>query len=266
MSASDAAGALGLPAVIGHRGAAAYAPENTIAGLRKAASLGTRWVEFDVRLTGDGVLVLLHDDRIDRTSDGRGEAGAIPLAELKRRDFGAWFSSAFRGERLPTLEEAVAALAELGLGANVEIKPAPGAEEATGRAVGERLPALWPASLPPPLVSSFKPESLAGCRAAAPGLALGLLLKKLEPGWRERAERLGCRTLHVDQRQLDERRAAEVREAGYPLLTYTVNDPARARLLFAWGADAVFSDCPDRVATVLADRGQPSRSAVGVHR
>jgi glycerophosphoryl diester phosphodiesterase len=260
------AGALALPAVIGHRGAAAYAPENTIAGLRKAASLGTSWVEFDVRLSGDGMLVLLHDDSIDRTSDGRGAAGAIPLAELKRRDFGAWFSPAFRGERLPTLEETVAALAELGLGANVEIKPAPGAEEATGRAVGERLPALWPATLPPPLVSSFKPQSLASCRAVAPGLALGLLMKKVEPGWRERVEQLGCRTLHADQRHLDERRVREVRDAGYPLLAYTVNDPARARLLFEWGVDGIISDCPDRVAAARAGGGEASRSATGVHR
>jgi glycerophosphoryl diester phosphodiesterase len=258
VTASDEAGALGLPAVIGHRGAAAYAPENTIAGLRKAASLGTGWVEFDVRLSGDGVLVLLHDDRIDRTSDGRGDAATIPVAELKRRDFGAWFSSAFRGERLPTLEEAVAALGELGLGANVEIKPAPGAEEATGRAVGERLPALWPARLPPPIVSSFKPKSLASCRRAAPRLALGLLVKRVEPGWRKAAEELGCRTVHADHRHLDETRVREIREAGYPVLAYTVNDPTRARLLFGWGVDAVISDCPDRVAVAVADRSNSS--------
>jgi glycerophosphoryl diester phosphodiesterase len=245
-----AAAALGLPPVIGHRGAASHAPENTLAGLRKAAALGARWVEFDVRLTADRRLVLLHDDRVDRTSNGRGEAGTMTLAELQRLDLGGWYSAEFAGERLPTLDDAVAAMAEHGLGANVEIKPAPGAEHETGRAVGEYLSAHWPDRLPPPLVSSFKPASLAACREAAPAIARGLLLKKLGTAWREEVEALGCRTVHTDHRHLDERRAREVREAGYPLLVYTVNDPARARLLFQWGVDAVISDCPDRIAAV----------------
>src|SRR5207253_2254358 len=84
-----------LPPVIGHRGAAACAPENTLAGLRKASELGCRWVEFDVRLTADGHLILLHDDRVERTTDGRGSAAALLLATLRRYDAGAWFGRRF---------------------------------------------------------------------------------------------------------------------------------------------------------------------------
>ena len=111
-----------LPPVIGHRGAAGCAPENTLAGLRRAGALGCRWVEFDVRLTADGELVLLHDDRLDRTTDGRGKVRALPLSEIRRHDAGKWFDAGFAGERVPTLAEAIAALAELGIGANVELK------------------------------------------------------------------------------------------------------------------------------------------------
>src|SRR5579859_520454 len=107
MSVADAtarAAALVLPAVIGHRGAAASAPENTLAGLRRAHALGASWVEFDVQLSRDARCILLHDDTIDRTTSGRGKAAAMELDALRRVDAGAWFSPEFTGERIPTLE------------------------------------------------------------------------------------------------------------------------------------------------------------------
>ena len=128
-----------LPRVIGHRGAAAYAPENTLAGFRKAKALGCHWVEFDVRLTGDSQPVLLHDDRLERTTNGRGGISGLQLAAVRRYDAGNWFHSSFAGERVPTLEEALLLLAELGLGANVELKAVRGREAATGAVVGELL-------------------------------------------------------------------------------------------------------------------------------
>ena len=121
-----------LPRVIGHRGAAACAPENTLAGLRKALELGCLWVEFDVRLTADGHLILLHDDGLARTTDGRGSAAKSLLAALRRHDAGAWFGRCFKGEPVPTLAEAVALLGELGIGANVELKAVDGREAETG--------------------------------------------------------------------------------------------------------------------------------------
>src|SRR5207249_5332732 len=86
------------PPVIGHRGAAAYAPENTLAGLRRAKALGCAWVEFDVRLTGDGALVLCHDPRLDRTTSGSGLVSATSLAAIRECDAGSWFDPSFAGE------------------------------------------------------------------------------------------------------------------------------------------------------------------------
>src|SRR5271169_865003 len=96
---------LGLPPVIGHRGAAAHAPENTLAGFRAARVLGCTWVEFDVRLTGDGALVVCHDDQLKRTTDGHGQISKLPLAAIRRWDAGSWFSKSFAGEMIPTLDE-----------------------------------------------------------------------------------------------------------------------------------------------------------------
>lgn len=243
---------LALPAVIGHRGAAASAPENTLAGLRKGHELGARWVEFDVRLSGDRQCIVLHDDTIDRTSNGKGAASRLTLAELRRYDAGSWFAPEFAGERIPTFAEVIDLLGALGLGANVEIKPAAGDEVATARATVETLRRTWPASLPPPLLSSFAPAALEAARDAAPEIQRGHLFRRLPGNWQEQAERLGCVTIHCDQKHLTRSAARAVIDAGYPLLAYTVNDPARAREIIRWGATSVFSDCPDRVIAGLS--------------
>ena len=236
-----------LPPVIGHRGAAAYAPENTLAGLRKAKALGCRWVEFDVRLTADNLPVLLHDNRLERTTDGRGRVSALSLAAVRRHDAGRWFHSSFAGERVPTLEEAVILLAELGLGANVELKAARGKEAATGGVVAELVARTWPADPAHLLISSFQQGALAAARDRAPHIARGILFRRVPKNWRKVAAGLGCVTIHADQQRLRPAMISEIRRAGYPLLAYTVNDPERAEILFDFGVKSVFSDVPDRL-------------------
>lgn len=244
-----------LPSVIGHRGAAASAPENTLAGLRRAKALGCPWVEFDVRLTADGAPILLHDERIDRTTDGIGKAAALPLDAIRRRDAGRWFARAFVGERVPTLEEAVATLAELGLGANIELKAAPARAAETGARVAEAITLLWPAHLPPPLISSFLATALAAARERAPAIARGLLFRAVPKNWQALAERLDCATIHADCRRLRRAGVEQIRRSGYPLLAYTVNDAARARRLFDWGVTSVFSDVPEIILAETARAG-----------
>ncbi len=233
-----------IPRIIGHRGACAYAPENTLASIRKAAAQGARWVEFDVRLTREGDLVLMHDDNVKRTTNGRGRVLALTLAELGALDAGAWFGGAFAGERVPTLVETIALLAELGLGANIEIKTGRPEARATAEALARILAAHWRAAAPP-LISSFETPALEAMQAIAPRWPRGLLLKEIGGDWRGLLDRLGAATLNIDHRPLDAGKAALAREAGRPVLCYTVNDPARARQLFAWGISAVFTDRPD---------------------
>ncbi|MEA2756651.1 MAG: glycerophosphoryl diester phosphodiesterase [Aliidongia sp.] len=237
-----------LPRIIGHRGAAAHAPENTLAGFRKAHALGVGWVEFDVRLTGDGRCIVLHDDTIDRTTDGSGAAADMTLEMLAAWDAGAWFDPGFAGEAIPTFEETIDLLGELGLGANVEIKPHPGTEIETAEAVCRILRTSWPASLPAPLVSSFAYPALETAHRLAPELARGLLLGRVGDDWRRLADGIEAHTIHCDHVGLTESRAREIRAASYPLLAYTVNHAGRARELFDWGVCGVFSDAPDRVA------------------
>jgi len=237
--------ALELPPVIGHRGAAALAPENTHAGLRAAATAGARWVEFDVKLTADDVCVLMHDETLDRTTDGQGRVAETPLAALRRLDAGRRFAPAFAGERVPTLVEAIGELERLGLGANIEIKPCPGRAAPTAEAVVAAVTASWPQRLPPPLVSSFEPDCLAVVRDRAPQLARGLLLKRLSRDWRRAVEALGCASVNLGYRQATAAGIAEVLNSGLKLVMWTVNEAVEAARLLAAGANAIITDRPD---------------------
>jgi len=235
------------PRVVGHRGGGTLAPENTLAGIRKAATMGFGGVEFDVMLSADKVPLLIHDETLDRTTSGRGSVTATRYARLASLDAGAWFSPEYRGERVPSFEEAGKLCAQLGLWANVEIKPARGFERETALAVAKLASEVWRGASPAPLLSSFEPVSLETARAVAPALDRGYLTDRIEPGWDETARALGCVSVHCNSRYLTESQADEVRSAGYWLLCYTVNEPAIARRLFSWGIDAIFTDRLDLI-------------------
>jgi len=231
-----------LPALLAHRGARKLAPENTLAALRRAAELGAPWVEFDVKLSADGELLLMHDDLLDRTTNGSGPVAAMRWKDLAKLDAGSWFGRKFAGEKVPTFMAAVTLLGKLKLGANIEIKPCPGREEETGRAVALAASRIWPAHLPRPVLSSFAVESLAAARAAAPDLLRGLLVETVPDDWKQRLGALQCVSLHVEESRLTAPLARSIKAAGVPLLAYTVNDPARARTLRDWGVDALVTD------------------------
>lgn len=238
---------LGLPPVIGHRGAAGHAPENTLVSFRTAARLGVAWVEFDAMLTKDGVPVVFHDNRLDRTTDGFGLLRNTPLDRLKRLDAGGWAGPAFAGERVPTLAEALAEIAALGMGINIEIKPTRGRDAETARRVLAVAGEVWPSGMPPPLVSSFSRAAVAVAGEVRPDWPRGLLFGAPARDWRGAASDLGCVSINVHHRRVGQAQVAAMREAGFDVLAYTVNDPARARLLWGWGVTSVFSDVPDRL-------------------
>jgi glycerophosphoryl diester phosphodiesterase len=249
--AEDAA-RIALPRVIGHRGAAAAAPENTLAGIAKAKALGASWIEFDVKLTEDGHAILFHDDRLERTTDGQGLVAATTLAAIHKLDAGSWFGPAFRGEPVPTFEAALALCAELGLGINVEIKPCPGRERDTAAATMRSLLESWPGSMPAPLISSFAPASLRVAQEMAPEMPRGYLAGGLPRRWRQLMAEYGCATLHLNHRRIVPWQRASVVAAGVPLVLYTVNHGAAARRYLEAGVAAVFTDHVDRVLAALA--------------
>lgn len=242
-----------LPRLIGHRGAAAHAPENTLAGLRQAHALGVGWVEFNSQLSRDGVPLLLHDDTLQRTTGDSRRVAEVDAAEIQSLDAGRWFAEAFAGERVPRLEEAVALLGELGLKANIEIKPSPGLARETAVASVELLRRCWPAGLPLPLISCFEVVALEEAQRLWPEAPRGYLLHAMAPGWQDTAARLGCVSVHLWHPAVTAQRIQAIKAAGYQVAAYTVNVPERAASLLAMGLDCLITDDPKALAGVVGE-------------
>jgi len=229
---------LQLPKVIGHRGAAAYAPENTLQSFREAGKRGATWVETDVKLTADGVPILMHDASLKRTT------GVDRLVSRTRR--------ADLPPSVPTLEEAIACFAEVGLGCNLEIKPCEGRERETAQVTVATLRRCWPARLPPPLLSSFRDDSLAAAQEASPEFARALLLDKFVEDWRVRAGAVGASGINTNGKRLTAPWTVAIKQAGLALGVYTIDEPDLARALVGMGVDCVITDAPDVILAALA--------------
>ena len=234
-----------IPKVIGHRGACAYAPENTLASIHAAADLGIEWVEVDVKLTKDSVPVIFHDEELSRCTNGSGLVAETDFKTIQELDAGFWFGDSFMGEKIPTLEDALNAIIERGLGANLEIKPCPGREVETAEVMLDFATRIWPDDAPPPLISSFSHVSLESAADVMTEWPRGLLIDEYFAHWREIADLIEAHTINIDGNQITAAQIDEYLEFGKPLLAYTINDPVKARELFSLGISGVFSNVPD---------------------
>ncbi len=237
--------ALRLPAVMGHRGAAGLAPENTLAGFRRAAALGVTWVELDVRLSADGVAVLSHDESLARATGLRRKVGRLLHADIEGLDAGAWFGESFRGETLPTLAQALRLLAQLNVGVNIEVKRHEGQETRVMNAVAGALADAWPTVLVPALISSFDPAIVAAAQHRLPDLPRALIAERLPRTWRSLADSLACSAIHLNWKAANDGRISAIHAAGLGVAVYTVNEAPIARRLWAMGVDCVITDRPD---------------------
>lgn len=236
---------LKLPKIIGHRGAAAYAPENTLDGIRTAHDMGLQWVELDVKLSKDSVAIIFHDDELDRTTNGTGKVADNDFKTLQDLDCGSWFSDSFIGTEIPTLEQALEEIINLGMAVNLEIKPCPGRELETAEVALDILARYWdePQKL---ILSSFEAVSLETCKDMAPEWLRGYLVGK-EPheNWDEYADYLDIATLNIDGRELGVEQFKEFKKLNKPILAYTINDAQMAHYLFQLGVSGIFTDEPD---------------------
>lgn len=235
--------------VFGHRGARAYAPMNTIPSFELALAQGAHGVELDVRLTRDGVPVILHDERIDATTNGEGPVGAFTLAELQSLDAGSWFNESFKGVHVPTLDEVFETIGSRTL-INVEIK----AESALSNGVeAKTADAIRRHNLTRRvLVSSFNPLTLRRFRSLMPEVPIGYLhepntpffLPHLLSGFPHEAR-------HPHFTLIDAKYMGWAKRQGYRVNTWTVNDPARAVELCDLGVDCMITDTPDVILAAL---------------
>jgi glycerophosphoryl diester phosphodiesterase len=243
----------GKPLNIAHQGASADAPGNTLAAFRLALEMGADGFELDIMLSTDGHLVVIHDDTVDRTTDGSGPVRQKTLAELKALDAGARFGARFAGERIPTLQEVFDLVAGNRAFVNVELKAdslkSDGLEEKLVALIrrydlGERL-----------LISSFNPFALWRVRRLAPDLPLALLYAESMPvhlrnrwfAFLSRPE-----ALNPSLRIATQEHVRWAKSKGYRLYVWTVDEEPEMRRLIALGVDGIITNKPDLLRQVLA--------------
>ena len=230
------------PTLFAHRGAGTFAPENTLAAFKCGHDHGYTAFEFDVKLSADGIAILMHDDTLERTSNGSGAVTDKTMAELAKLDAGSWHSAKYRGEPIPRFSAVAKYLHGLGLLANVEIKPCPGREAETGKLVAELCESLWQDRLVKPLLSSFSVAALTAARAVSKELPLGLLTGKASAEHLPALHALNCVSIDCDHQYIDGALIKFFHGHNIRVLAYTVNDTARAAELMDLGIDGIFTD------------------------
>lgn len=235
---------------IAHRGASAYAPENTLAAFELAAAQGADAIELDLHQTKDRRLVVIHDFTLKRTTGDPRQIRSATLADIQRLSAGAWFDERFSDARVPTLEQAL----EFGrkrLLLHLELKGGspyyPDIESNLLDAIGRAR------AFNRVRISSFDAAALArlrGLGGARP--ALGLLTRRTRAGDIIRLARaLRVESVHLARRRFTPAAARGLRQAGFPVYVYTVDDPAQMRRLIDQGADGLFTNTPDRLTALL---------------
>ena len=222
--------------IVAHRGASQVAPENTLAAFRAAERQGAWWVEFDVSLLGDGTAVVHHDATLDRCTNRTGPLTGISAAALPDIDCG-------NGEPLPTLDQALDLIHDLGFHANLEMKPH---MEPAGRMsdVVARALRARPWTRDRIIVSSFSMAELEAIRRELPEAALATLFHEPPANWAEIVDRMGAAAMHVQYGFLTGSLVSSALRHGIDLRTYTANDPDLIAPFRDLGLTGVITDHP----------------------
>lgn len=225
---------------IGHRGARGHAPENTLASVRKAIALGADWIEIDVYWV-DGKLVVFHDDRLERTTNGEGLLSSHSFDYLRSLDAGD-------GEQIPTLAE-VFEIAAGQIGINVELK-GPGTAEPVVQFLQNGQVQERGANLSQVLLSSFRQDELRLVQQLDAAIQLGALFVELTADAIEQAQALGAWSIHSSKEAVTAEFVAASHAAGFQVLVFTVNEVSEMKRLKAMGVDGIFTDYPDRLVSL----------------
>ena len=231
--------------LIGHRGASAVAPENTRAAILAAFRAGADMVELDVQMTRDGRLVIFHDDRLERTTNGTGRLSASRYADLTPLDAGSWFAPRFARERILLLSQALR-LPPRQMTLNLELKWTP-KRQALIRAVLRTIRTARVSRRV--LVSSFDARLLRPL--VSTGLRYALICRTNPDRSLRQAIRLRCAAWHPFSTLITPRRITTAHAAGLRVHVWTVDDPRRARQLIRLGIDGLFTNHPARLRTVV---------------
>ncbi len=239
--------ALKCPKILAHRGLSHLAPENTMVAFKKAMDLGFNWLEFDVMLSKDNHPIIFHDETLNRTTNAKGLLSHKTLHQLQALDAGGWFSKAYQGEAIPSLETVLSFMKKNHLNAVVEIKPTSNKDILTAEKTIQAIEKFWPEGLKHMIFASFSLASLITLRKHLPKQALGFGLHNWNEEVIELIKSLDCFSIHVNHLILSAKRMKLLKSSNCHILAYTVNNPKRAAKLLKIGVDGFFSDCPEKL-------------------
>lgn len=235
-----------LPRIFAHRGASYDAPENTRSAIELAANYGAKWVEVDLHLTRDEQVVIIHDPKLNKVTNGKGSVLEHDYATLAQLDAGSWFDEKYSGEKLLSLETLIILLQQLNINANLELKPILGYEEKLAEVVAKTLKAHWPSAKPWPLISSFSLPAMRAIKHYFPELPRAMLIDEAwSATWRQIVTELGCVSVNTSRRVVTEETVRAMHEVASAVSVYTVNTLEEAERLFSLGVDAIFTDRAD---------------------
>lgn len=233
---------------IAHRGASAYYPENTMAAFKAAIEMQADMLELDILLSKDGKVVVIHDETLDRTTNGTGPVAEQTLAELKQLDAGSWFDKKFKGEPIPTLRDALE-LAKDSINVNIEIKTEAVSDEMYGGIEEKALELVDALEMRDQVIfSSFDYRAIAHLNQLDPGIPVAVLYNKSLKNPKKPSalvDSLGAEGFNCSYKQLSNKWMRNTSSAGIPVLVYTINRELRMQTLIKRGVAGIFSDKPD---------------------
>ncbi len=241
---------------IAHRGAAARAPENTMVAFEMAVELGADAIELDLHVSRDGELVVIHDNTLDRTTDGQGPVHARSLQELKRLDAGRWFGEGFAGQRIPTLAEVLDRFSgKVPLALEVKAGSAffRGIEEKVVSALREHQAIAQVA------VASFDHYALLRLKELEPCLRTGALLVGRPVSMPAVAQPSKADAMALEFSLVTKTEVDACHAAGLQLVVWVVNEPAQMRHFIDLGVDGIITDSPDLLRQVLSEQRESRR-------
>lgn len=240
--------------VIAHRGASAYHPENTMAAFRASVDMEAEMIELDITLSKDGIPVVIHDETLDRTTNGKGKVSDYTLEELKQLDAGSWFSYEHQGEPIPTLEE-VLEFAKNRIALNIEIKAEIITDEVRGGIEEKALELVKEYGMEEyVLFSSFSYKAISHLRELDVDISTALLYEKNQSNNRSPStlvDDYDANAFNCSYRQFSKAWSKELQEHEIPVFVYTVNKKRQMKKMIKRGASGIFSDKPDLLKEVV---------------
>lgn len=238
--------------IFAHRGIPTLAPENTMASFNEVINYGIDWLETDLSITKDEQVFIIHDDKLNRTTNRTGSIETLDSSDVKNADAGYWFAEKYRGEKIPTLGQLIDFLNIHKLNANIELKGVVGDDanyladslvkqfaEALGR-LDDNVDLI---------ISSFNPIMLEKMYKLKPNLKYAVLFDEagLKEDWNLTMQACHAKIIHPDSNGLTKEKIKKMQDYGYQINVWTVDSISRARELFSYGVDGIFTNIADRM-------------------